>query len=109
MSPSMSFALHPDEERGDHHQYHRGVKYLCEKGITKVPAKYILPVIERPNTGELNGNFSNDHDLRLPVIDFAELQGSNRVQALQSLSRACEEYGFFQVFVKNTCTILVYC
>ncbi|KAJ9159872.1 hypothetical protein P3X46_025329 [Hevea brasiliensis] len=95
MSHAVGAVLHrPDEED---HQYHKGVKYLCERGITKVPTKYILPVLERPNTGNKDGNFSNDHDLSLPVIDFAQLQGSNRVQALQSLSRACEEYGFFQL------------
>ncbi|KAF2295259.1 hypothetical protein GH714_032348 [Hevea brasiliensis] len=94
MSPSMG-AYHADEED---HQFHKGVKHLCEKGITKVPKKYILPVLERPNAGKDDGIFSNnDHNLMLPVIDFAQLQGSNRVQALHSLSKACEEYGFFQL------------
>ncbi|KAJ9175466.1 hypothetical protein P3X46_014017 [Hevea brasiliensis] len=96
MSPSMG-AYHADEEEEDH-QFHKGVKHLCEKGITEVPKKYILPVLERPNAGKDDGIFSNnDHNLMLPVIDFAQLQGSNRVQALHSLSKACEEYGFFQL------------
>ncbi|CBI28666.3 hypothetical protein VitviT2T_005283 [Vitis vinifera] len=37
------------------------------------------------------------HNLKLPIIDFAELQGSNRHQILKSLTNAGEEYQFFQL------------
>lgn len=77
-------------------QYQKGVKYLCENGIDKVPKKYIWPVSDRPNVndGELNELKKN---LNLPIIDLAELQGSNRPQVLESLANACQQYGFFQV------------
>lgn len=79
-------------------QYHKGVKHLCESGITRVPNKYILPAQERPNvtTGKLI-NASEPTTLKLPLIDFAELQGPNRAHVLDSLSYACQNYGFFQL------------
>ncbi|KAF8395313.1 hypothetical protein HHK36_019256 [Tetracentron sinense] len=77
-------------------QYQKGVQHLCESGITRVPSKYILPVSERPDTkgGEKN---ALDLNLKLPIIDFSQFQGSDRPQVLDSLAKACEEYGFFQL------------
>ncbi|XP_050210732.1 probable 2-oxoglutarate-dependent dioxygenase SLC1 [Mercurialis annua] len=94
MSPAMNLAVHANEE--DENEYQKGVKYLCEKGIAKVPNKYILPVMERPNKISKNDGISYPN-LKLPVIDFMQLQGSNRIEVLNSLSKACEEYGFFQL------------
>lgn len=76
--------------------YQKGVKHLCDSGINQVPNKYIWPVSDRPNVndGELEEFKKN---LKLPIIDFSELQGSNRPQVLESLANACEQYGFFQV------------
>lgn len=74
--------------------YQKGVKHLCEIGITKLPQKYILPIPERPDTIDHNMDKLN---LKLPIIDFAQLQGSNRSQVLKSLTEACEVYGFFQL------------
>ena len=76
-------------------EYEKGVKHLSQRGITKVPSKYILPVLERPNA--INGKCTQQPNLKLPVIDFADLQGPNRSQVLKSLACACENYGFFQV------------
>ncbi|KAA8534479.1 hypothetical protein F0562_031996 [Nyssa sinensis] len=79
-------------------QYQKGVKHLCESGIAKVPRKYILPLSDRPNSR--NGDQHNAENLstiKLPVIDFAELLGSNRSQVLNYLAKACEDYGFFQL------------
>uniref|UniRef100_A0A6N2LS22 Fe2OG dioxygenase domain-containing protein n=2 Tax=Salix viminalis TaxID=40686 RepID=A0A6N2LS22_SALVM len=80
-----------EEERLD--EFQKGVKHLCERGITKVPRKYILPALERPVLTKKDDATS----FKLPVIDFDQLQGPNRVHALKSLSKACEEYGFFQL------------
>jgi len=74
----------------------KGVKHLCESGITRIPTKYILPVPDRPETIERRIPGSN---LKLPVIDLARLRTSGRGQVLQTLARACEEYGFFQVLL----------
>ncbi|KAL3327691.1 hypothetical protein AABB24_035389 [Solanum stoloniferum] len=79
--------------------YHKGVKYLHESGIQKVPKKYIFPISERPNSYNIKGNpeVTSKHNLKLPIIDFAQLYGPNRAQVLDSLSYACENYGFFQL------------
>ncbi|KAF3679640.1 putative peroxisomal fatty acid beta-oxidation multifunctional protein AIM1-like [Capsicum annuum] len=74
--------------------YHKGVKYLHESGIQRVPKKYIFPISERPNSSyTINGK----PKMSLPIIDFSQLHGPNRVQVLDSLSYACENYGFFQL------------
>ncbi|KAH0456314.1 hypothetical protein IEQ34_014221 [Dendrobium chrysotoxum] len=82
-----------EEESG----YLKGVKTLCDSGIKKVPSKYILPVPERP---QINVKVSKKTSPRfkLPTIDLSLLQDCNgRAQVLHSLSKACHEYGFFQV------------
>ncbi|KAL3718924.1 hypothetical protein ACJRO7_003953 [Eucalyptus globulus] len=79
--------------------YQRGVKHLCEGGIERVPRKYVFPVSERPHLGTERSDVccGGNRNLKLPVIDFAQLQGSNRSQVLEHLADACEEYGFFQL------------
>ncbi|KAM1140065.1 hypothetical protein EV1_039768 [Malus domestica] len=73
----------------------KGVRHLCERGLTRVPSKYILPVQERPDLGDTWN--ASKHNLKLPVIDFTQLQGSNRSEVIESLANACEEFGFFQL------------
>lgn len=75
-------------------QYQKGVIHLLQSGMKKVPGKYILPVAERPNERKENNIQAN---LELPIINFSDLQGPNRSDVLKSLSKACEDYGFFQV------------
>ncbi|KAB2087208.1 hypothetical protein ES319_A04G087200v1 [Gossypium barbadense] len=89
MCPS-AMALTNDDE------FQKGVKHLFENGVSKLPNKYILPVSDRPKVDKEHPNATKS-SLKLPVIDFAELQGPNRSEVLNSLSSACEEYGFFQV------------
>ncbi|XP_043705260.1 probable 2-oxoglutarate-dependent dioxygenase SLC1 [Telopea speciosissima] len=94
------------EDQDHHHhsssesQYQKGVKHLCENGITRVPNKYVLPVPDRPNLREQQNATTTTaygNHIKLPIIDFAQLQGPERSQVLKTLSKACEEYGFFQV------------
>ncbi|GMI79970.1 Germination Insensitive to ABA Mutant 2, Gain-of-function in ABA-modulated Seed germination 2 [Hibiscus trionum] len=77
-------------------EFQKGVKHLFENGVSKVPNKYILPVSDRPNVHKEQANVG-ESSLKLPLIDFAELHGPNRSRVLDSLSSACQEYGFFQV------------
>jgi isopenicillin N synthase-like dioxygenase len=77
--------------------YQKGVKHLYESGIENVPSKYILPADERPDLIAQRSCSPADLNLKLPTIDFAELQGPNRSQVLKSLAYACENYGFFQL------------
>lgn len=80
-------------------EFQKGVKHLFENGVSRLPNKYILPASDRPNNNvdKQQPNVANNSKLKLPVIDFADLYGPNRSQVLNSLSSACEEYGFFQV------------
>lgn len=98
MSPALAKPF--ERLKNEAEDYHKGVKYLHENGIKRVPKKYILPISERPNYYAINGKpqlASKELNLKLPIIDFAKLHGPNRAQVLNSLSYACENYGFFQV------------
>ncbi|XP_047336756.1 probable 2-oxoglutarate-dependent dioxygenase SLC1 [Impatiens glandulifera] len=77
---------------GSENQFQKGVKRLYDKGISKLPTQYIWPALDRPDMSKTQSD-----NLQLPVIDFAELQGPNRIRVLESLQKACETYGFFQV------------
>lgn len=69
----------------------KGVRHLCESGITKVPKKYIFPLLDRPSVLQQG-------DKKLPVIDLALLQApQSHFQMLESLKNACENHGFFRV------------
>ncbi|KAK9265898.1 hypothetical protein L1049_012451 [Liquidambar formosana] len=97
MSPTMGLALETNrEDELLESQYQKGVRHLCDNGLARVPSKYILPLSDRPNSQSGDQNPSNPN-LKLPVIDFAELQGCNRSQVIKCLAKACEEYGFFQL------------
>lgn len=107
MSPSL--AKSSEKLKNEIEDYHKGVKYLHESGIQKVPKKYIFPISERPNCYTINENpqVASKHNLKLPVIDFSQLYGPNRAQVLDSLSYACENYGFFQVTCRDILSFLV--
>ncbi|KAG2406119.1 Protein DMR6-LIKE OXYGENASE 1 [Vigna angularis] len=99
MSPAMALneQRSKDDAAEEQIEYEKGEKHLCEKGhIRAVPKKYILPVADRPTKTVKDSNVLNQN-LQLPIIDFAELLGPNRPQVLQSLSNACQQYGFFQL------------
>ncbi|WZZ49152.1 hypothetical protein YC2023_049259 [Brassica napus] len=93
MSPSM-IALVVEEENK---KYQRGVKHLCDNGLTKVPTKYIWPETDRPIFTKPDKLIKPKQNLKLPIIDIAELLGPNRSHVLRTIAEACENYGFFQV------------
>ncbi|KAK4481123.1 hypothetical protein RD792_012000 [Penstemon davidsonii] len=99
MSPAMVMSEQRNYDSTPEFQYQKGVKHMYENGIEHVPNKYILPASERPNV-VINSEKSShvpQMSVQLPIIDFAELQGPNRTQVLESLSYACQNYGFFQL------------
>ncbi|AES81965.2 putative flavanone 3-dioxygenase [Medicago truncatula] len=103
MSPAMAMN---DERSEDCHaiesEYHKGVKHLYEKGyLHKVPKKYMFPASERPTKSMDDDSNVAKENLQLPIIDFTDLIGPNRLQALESLANACEQYGFFQLVNHN--------
>ena len=77
--------------------YQKGVKHLCDNGLNKLPSKYILPNSDRPDTSDYSPHLHVSGPLQLPLIDFAQLLGPNRHHVIHSLTKACQEYGFFQV------------
>ncbi|KAJ6807932.1 protein DMR6-LIKE OXYGENASE 2 [Iris pallida] len=84
-----------EEEEEVESKYLKGVRYLCENNITRVPNKYILPLASRPEKGR---KAAAAQTLKLPVIDLAKLRSPGcRLQVLETLAKACENYGFFQV------------
>ncbi|MQL72115.1 hypothetical protein Taro_004471 [Colocasia esculenta] len=95
------------EEESLDSKYMKGVRHLCDSGVTRLPTKYILPVPDRPASTSPKGWANSPRDdqrkpsLHLPIIDLSELrQDSNRRSnnhVLRSLAEACEEHGFFQV------------
>lgn len=99
MSPALvSSAIEADVQgwQPDDFDYQKGVKHLCDSGLASVPKKYILPVPDRP--GLARGDDPSGHlNLNLPLIDFADLQGSDRSYAVERIAKACSEFGFFQV------------
>ncbi|KAL0289131.1 UNVERIFIED_CONTAM: putative 2-oxoglutarate-dependent dioxygenase SLC1 [Sesamum calycinum] len=105
MSPAMVMTSSGQTRKDGTHdsleisQYQKGVKHMYENGIAHVPKKYILPDAERPNviTDKSTASPPDQINIKLPVIDFEELQGPNRSQVLKSLAYACENYGFFQL------------
>ncbi|XP_009418887.2 probable 2-oxoglutarate-dependent dioxygenase SLC1 [Musa acuminata AAA Group] len=71
----------------------KGVRYLCENGITRIPPRYVLPLSDRPRLAPA----VRKPNLQLPVVDVGQLLSPDRASVLETLDRACKEYGFFQV------------
>lgn len=94
MSPPEMAMTNGEAKETD--EFQKGVRHLLENGVRKLPSKYVLPLSDRPSVDKEQPTVAKS-SLKLPIIDFAELQGPNRSQVLNSLSSACEEYGFFQV------------
>ncbi|KAJ3693056.1 hypothetical protein LUZ60_012151 [Juncus effusus] len=90
----MAIGLNRREENKVESEYLKGVKHLCEGGITRVPSKYILPVPDRPHIVQ---DVDSKSKIKLPIIDLALLKTPQRSMVLQSLAMACKQYGFFQV------------
>ncbi|XP_048611025.1 probable 2-oxoglutarate-dependent dioxygenase SLC1 isoform X1 [Brassica napus] len=93
MSPTMIAPVVVEENN----RYQKGVKHLCDNGLTKVPTKYIWPEPDRPIFTKSDKLTKPKQNLKLPIIDFAELLGPNRSHVLRTIAEACETYGFFQV------------
>ncbi|CAL5075460.1 unnamed protein product [Urochloa decumbens] len=96
------------EEEEDDELLLKGVRHLCERGgggITRLPARYVLPPSDRPAAPDhrigIAGAGGGSGSL-IPVIDLACLRaappgGQERAAALAELDAACRDYGFFQV------------
>ncbi|XP_022144624.1 protein DMR6-LIKE OXYGENASE 1 isoform X2 [Momordica charantia] len=99
MAPAMAAEKNNKAIASEVQMFQKGVKHLCENGLSKLPSKYVLPNSERPDLCQPDGGHVLNvvGTVELPVIDFAELLGPNRRQVLRCLSDACQEFGFFQL------------
>ncbi|GKV21993.1 hypothetical protein SLEP1_g31902 [Rubroshorea leprosula] len=74
------------------------VQSLSESGLQTIPERYVKPLSDRPlmiNTSPLTIIEEN-----IPIIDLQHLFSNDwaiRAKTLSSISRACQEWGFFQV------------
>ncbi|GLT55719.1 hypothetical protein SLA2020_288150 [Shorea laevis] len=74
------------------------VQSLSESGLQTIPERYVKPLSDRPlmsNTSPLTIIEEN-----IPLIDLQHLFSNDwaiRAKTLNSISRACQEWGFFQV------------
>lgn len=76
----------------------KGVRHLCESGISRLPARYVLPPSDRPAAAPAPASISTCNKMSLPVIDLARLRvPSQRAAALAELDAACRDFGFFRV------------
>jgi non-haem dioxygenase in morphine synthesis N-terminal len=89
-----------EEERMGEAEYMKGVRHLCDAGVTKVPGRYILPAPERPHIVSC-GDIKTSRNSKLPIIDLSLLHTPKRAMVLEALSLACKEFGFFQVRMKK--------
>ncbi|GKV06031.1 hypothetical protein SLEP1_g17968 [Rubroshorea leprosula] len=74
------------------------VQSLAESGIRTIPERYIKPISDRPFTND-TPLLTNKHE-NIPLIDLQHLLSNDRTlrsQTLSSISKACREWGFFQV------------
>ncbi|GLJ42646.1 hypothetical protein SUGI_0883830 [Cryptomeria japonica] len=68
----------------------RSVKNLVDVGLQKVPEAYIRPENERPTASPV-------YSESIPVIDLHGFDDHNQSTVINAMSKACEEWGFFQV------------
>ncbi|RCV10790.1 hypothetical protein SETIT_2G136600v2 [Setaria italica] len=96
-NPNPRHQADAEEEEEEEELLLKGVRHLCERGgITRLPARYVLPPSDRPAPPDHHQRTSG---LTIPVIDLARLRspGAGRAAALVELDAACRDYGFFQV------------
>lgn len=63
-------------------------------GGEKIPKRYILPPLQRPNL-----NLTDHPSINLPVVDLSSLNDPLcRSQTINEIHAACNKLGFFQVF-----------
>ncbi|KAJ1414774.1 Non-heme dioxygenase N-terminal domain [Sesbania bispinosa] len=60
--------------------------------VSHVPSNFIRPFGDRPNLQDVQSL-----DAPIPLIDLQGLDGPNRSHIIQSITLACQNYGFFQV------------
>ncbi|KAG2325663.1 hypothetical protein Bca52824_008391 [Brassica carinata] len=77
------------------------VQSLSESNLQAIPNRYVKPLSQRPNLPSKNHhNKHNPHTAAIPIIDLGGLYTNNitlQAKTLDEISKACREWGFFQV------------
>lgn len=68
-----------------------GIKELVDAGMKCVPAKYVRPLQDRPKLSEVS------YADQIPIIDLNGLLAPRSNEVIESIGRACEDWGLFQV------------
>ncbi|CAN6829375.1 unnamed protein product [Brassica oleracea] len=77
------------------------VQSLSESNLQAIPNRYVKPLAQRPNL--LSENYhtkNNPHTAAIPIIDLGAIYTNDitlQAKTLDEISKACREWGFFQV------------
>ncbi|KAG7561035.1 Oxoglutarate/iron-dependent dioxygenase [Arabidopsis thaliana x Arabidopsis arenosa] len=74
------------------------VQSLSESNHGAIPNRYVKPLSQRPNITTHNKH--NPHTTTIPIIDLGRLYTDDltlQAKTLDEISKACREWGFFQV------------
>ncbi|KAE8766517.1 Naringenin,2-oxoglutarate 3-dioxygenase [Hordeum vulgare] len=90
LKPATTASKQSPSKASEAEEANKGVRHLCERGVTSLPPRYVLPPSDRPAPATARG---------IPVIDMARLRSTaapERAAELARLDAACRDLGFFQ-------------
>ncbi|KAG6742143.1 hypothetical protein POTOM_055431 [Populus tomentosa] len=70
-----------------------GVKGLADSGVIKIPRFFVHP----PEKTQQPPSKSSNISLHVPIIDFEGFESSRRMEVVNEIRKASENWGFFQV------------
>ncbi|KAJ6959745.1 hypothetical protein D5086_031132 [Populus alba] len=70
-----------------------GVKGLADSGVIKIPWFFVHP----PEKTQQPPSKSSNISLQVPIIDFEGFESSRRMEVVNEIRKASENWGFFQV------------
>jgi hypothetical protein len=70
-----------------------GVKGLADSGMIKIPRFFVHP----PEKTQQPSSKSSNISLQVPIIDFEGFESSRRMEVVNEIRKASENWGFFQV------------
>jgi len=70
-----------------------GVKELGDSGVPKIPRLFTRPSEKVQKPSSKSSNFG----LQVPTIDFEGFGSSRRIEVVNEIRKASENWGFFQV------------
>ncbi|KAI5559504.1 hypothetical protein POPTR_017G135800v4 [Populus trichocarpa] len=70
-----------------------GVKGLADSGVIKIPRFFVHPPEKIQQPSPKSSNIS----LQVPIIDFEGFESSRRMEVVNEIRKASENWGFFQV------------